>query len=162
MCNSPFFAFGGVLEISKVRDILNISFLKMQLWPIAYNLIGFSSIRRTALWVCRMNNSGNSTRKTKWNYRCHMRILTVYAPHRWTYTEEFACVNFQFDKILCRCRSPPVFPSKKKWWEYRNDKKERWHIQRWYMPKPIYCLCGFGSKTKAPILHRYNHTCLPV
>mgnify|MGYP001704291152 CR=1 FL=1 len=24
------------------------------------------------------------------------------------------------------------------------------------------CLCGFGSKTKAPILHRYNHTCLPV
>lgn len=162
MCNSPFFAFGGVLEISKVRDILNISFLKMQLWPIAYNLIGFSSIRRTALWVCRMNNSGNSTRKTKWNYRCHMRILTVYAPHRWTYTEEFACVNFQFDKILCRCRSPPVFPSKKKWWAYRNDKKERWHIQRWYMPKPIYCLCGFGSKTKAPILHRYNHTCLPV
>ena len=60
-----------------------------------------------------MNNSGNSTRKTKWNYRCHMRILTVHAPHRWTYTEEFACVNFQFDKILCRCRSPPVFPSKK-------------------------------------------------
>ena len=38
----------------------------------------------------------------------------VNAPHRWTYTEEFACVNFQFDKILCRCRSPPVFPSKKK------------------------------------------------
>ena len=42
-----------------------------------------------------------------------MRILTVHAPHRWTYTEEFACVNFQFDKILYRCRSPPVFPSKK-------------------------------------------------
>ena len=40
-----------------------------------------------------MNNSGNSTRKNKWNYRCHMRILTVYALHRWTYTEEFACVN---------------------------------------------------------------------
>ena len=22
------------------------------------------------------------------------------------------------------------------------------------MPKPIYCLCGFGGKTKAPILHK--------
>lgn len=22
------------------------------------------------------------------------------------------------------------------------------------MPKPIYCLCGFGSKTKTPILHK--------
>ena len=22
------------------------------------------------------------------------------------------------------------------------------------MPKPIHCLCGFGGKTKAPILHK--------
>ena len=61
-----------------------------------------------------MNNSGNSTRKTKWNYHCHMRILTVHAPHRWTYTEEFACVNFQFDKILCRCRFTTSIPIEEK------------------------------------------------
>ena len=29
-----------------------------------------------------MNNSGNSTRKTKWNYHCHMRILTVHLLHK--------------------------------------------------------------------------------
>ena len=30
------------------------------------------------------------------------------------YFRDDKLVQFQFDKILCRCRSPPVFPSKKK------------------------------------------------
>ena len=33
-------------------------------------------------------------------------------------------------------------------------KKEQWNIQRGYMSKSVYCLCGSGGKTKASGLHK--------
>ena len=94
-----------------------------------------------------MNNSGNSTRKTKWNYHCHMRILTVHDPHRWTYTEEFACVNFQFDKILLSLSFTTSIPIEEKMMGVQKMiKKERWHIQKMIYAKPNFNLLyvGFG------------------
>ena len=86
-----------------------------------------------------------------WNCQYHTQILTVQILSEWNCAEEFTCAIFQYNIVDPLCRSPPLFPSKKM---MGVIKKEQWNIQRGYMSKSVYCLCGSGGKTKVSGLHK--------